>query len=206
MAAARPIWDRIKPALKPAAFGACGIVSLIVIALWIRSYSKGERYRIVTGSVDGAEHLIRSYTFNSSAGGLQLMYVRLWTDSQQSSIRLRNERKYLSPGYSTLRDLVYPIRGADDSVISSLGFQTATARGRSDEGWRETLGWVTIPYWFILSLACAYPLGSYARAVLRRQREERIALGLCPRCGEPVDDSLVRCRGCDKPVAILSEA
>ena len=63
---------------------------------------------------------------------------------------------------------------------------------------------MTLPYWFIMLLALAFPLGSYAMAVLRRQQEDRAALGLCPRCGEPIDESAARCRGCDKPVAVLS--
>ena len=207
MNGAASVRDRVKFSFKPAALIACGLLSVLVMAIWVRSHSQGERYRILTSYSDAGDFVTKSYTFNSSAGGIQVMYVCVWTDSEDTSLRMRNERRYFfSPGYSKLRDLAYPMRGADDSVLSSLGFQTALMRGRSDEGWRETLGWVTIPYWFLMLLACAYPVGKYALAVVRRQQEERAALGLCTRCGEPVEDSLVRCRGCNKPVVMLSEA
>jgi rubrerythrin len=49
-------------------------------------------------------------------------------------------------------------------------------------------------------LTMSYPFGLYVAGVLRRQREERLALGLCPRCGVPIKDPSQRCPGCDRPI------
>jgi hypothetical protein len=59
---------------------------------------------------------------------------------------------------------------------------------------------ITLPLWSIFGATMAYPFGLYVAGVVRRQREDRIALGLCPRCGSAVKDGSERCPGCDRPV------
>jgi len=59
---------------------------------------------------------------------------------------------------------------------------------------------VGVPMWAILLLTACYPVGQYVRGVIQRQRQERIALGLCPTCGLAIGEDEERCPGCNRRI------
>jgi hypothetical protein len=86
--------------------------------------------------------------------------------------------------------------------MDTLGFRIEW-NNSGDARMRRSNYSLTLPFWSIFLLICGYPLGRYIIAVIRRQREDRIALGLCPCCGEPVAENATRCGACDQPVGAL---
>jgi hypothetical protein len=88
---------------------------------------------------------------------------------------------------------------SNDSVLASLGFHFDHWSNSSPTTRQRQLT-ITVPFWAIFLALISYPLGRYVAGVVRRQREDRLALGLCPRCGVPLNDALMRCPGCDRPI------
>jgi hypothetical protein len=110
------------------------------------------------------------------------------------------------PGYSRRRPTApvlirYPV---PSSILGSLGFQWYRTRDNFS-GVRHTDYTFALPFWALFFLATAYPLSRYVGGVIKRQREDRIALGLCPACGTPMSQDQSRCPGCDKPMALARQ-
>jgi hypothetical protein len=184
----------------------CAVIGLAFLVVWIRSYAVEERYRSLT--VNHPEPTAaHGFGINSGFGGVQVMFFNVSSEDPRQLRQFVSPRRY-SPGYSASQEPVYPsMRGSpEDSFLNSLGIQGSYWRGTTDEGLNGLQAVLTLPYWVPFFLALSYPGFIYVRKVVRQQQEDRLAMGLCPRCGEPIDERSSRCRGCDKPVGVLAEA
>jgi hypothetical protein len=202
------LWAAGKSAVWIAPLAACVVLSLGVAGLWLRSYSVGDRY--ITrheSTVNGRFHTKEFYS-QSSGGGLRIMLTSLAaTDHNSIASYLGAGPGRLPPkGFSSINTPTYPqMTGApDDSALTALGIHLAIATDRPFADVDRASLTLTLPWWLIFIVLSCYPVLRYVRNVIRRQREDRMALGLCPCCGEPVSELLQACRGCDKPVVLLS--
>jgi hypothetical protein len=184
----------------------CAIIGVAFLAVWIRSYSVGERYRTAHVDQAGQTSSARGLGISSGFGGAQVMLFNVTTNDSRQLRQFVNPRRF-TLGYSSSPEPVYPwMRGSpEDSLLNSLGIQGTYWRGTTDDGMDGFQIVLTLPYWVPFFLSLAYPGFFYVRKVVRRQQEDRLAAGLCPRCGEPIDELSPRCRGCDKPVGVLAE-
>ena len=77
-----------------------------------------------------------------------------------------------------------------------LGFEFSRTRGGpGGSGWT-----VMVPYWALCLLTAIPPAYRLAR-IGRRRRQERLRLGLCPRCGYDLRATPGRCPECGTAVA-----
>ncbi|WP_428939984.1 hypothetical protein [Fontivita pretiosa] len=185
------------------------VVSLVlaggVALLWGRSYAVGDRYRWVRiQDAPSGRFVMSSGGFATGIGGIRFVYEAV--DSTDPNVIDRTRRRldgisrWAPPGYRTIDPPRYPMREAsNDSVLASLGFHFDHWSNSSPTSRQRQLT-VTVPFWAIFLALIGYPLGRYVAGVVRRQREDRLALGLCPRCGVPLNDALSRCPGCDRPI------
>ncbi len=198
--------ERFKPYLRQIPLIFCLALAAGVVAIWVRSYFVADRYRWI--SFDRSEDWV-AYTRLSVGTGLGGMnfsynYERTSEPGHRNLLeQLRTTTLQTRPsGYSQAQPPRYPLRGgSDDSTLGSLGFGWFYLPERVDDGAGRRLRMgLTVPVWSVFAACMSYPFAVYVAGVLRRQREDRIALGLCPRCGYAVKDDAQRCPGCDRPV------
>jgi len=184
-------------------------LSLLVLFIWVRSFYLSEAYRGQTRNVFGA---YTSWSVRSGEGIAGLVVDRFdFSDNPEAAInfpqRADAPSRYGSLGYSRRRSgppvaQRYP---PQETLIGSLGFQFFH-RNDDLQGSDHTFYVLAIPFWALFFMTIAYPLSRYVGGVVKRQREERIALGLCPTCGTPMNENQSRCPGCDKPMALARQA
>ena len=108
-------------------------------------------------------------------------------------------------GYQSVSNPRYPIRwGAEDSALASLGLHWRSAVTQANGTYRRRFT-AAIPFWALFAASAAFAMWTYIAGVLRRQREDREALGLCPRCGVPLKSEFTKCPGCDRPVQLAHQ-
>lgn len=116
------------------------------------------------------------------------------SDTEQSSLMYRN-----TPVPS------YPEGEAtDESTLMSLGIGIGTTR-YFEGGYAVERFEFTLPIWMMLVATAFFPIFSYFRMVIQRQRFHRRRLGYCPCCGEPIQPRSAQCPICDRPFAVVSE-
>jgi hypothetical protein len=184
----------------------CLALSAGIVAIWVRSYFVADRYRSVDYDETANTLTARRMSIVTGLGGLNFScnYERTSAPGHRELLR-QNRDAYAQanpPRFSSTRQPRYPMRIAnEDSILTSLGFSWFYLPERLDDGatYRRRMA-LTVPIWSIFTLAMTYPFGLYVAGVIQRQREDRLALGLCPRCGCAVKDGSDRCPGCDRPV------
>jgi hypothetical protein len=177
---------------------------MAVFAVWVRSYMVTDRHRWDSVWVDGPELAYRGYRVSTGMGGLRIIVesrralaANIWRRSREPQFVSADGRWHHNWSTSGPQ---YPMRDAsDDALLSQLGFQFNRLPGQD----RTEL---TMPFWAAFALTAAFPLGHFVAGVLHRQREDRLALGLCPRCGVALTSDSDRCPGCDKPVAVARQS
>jgi hypothetical protein len=186
------------------------IASAIVVTFWIRSYVAGDAYHYVNLRADSAELALRRAGFFTGLGGVgcYFEYVETAQPYQIERIRARIEmsNQFYPRGYQTNPNPRYPIRWAsEDGSLASLGLLWRHTNTSGDGVSRRRI-WAAAPFWLLFAVFFSYPMIRYVGGVLRRQREDREALGLCPRCGVPLKTGSMKCPGCDRVVAVAPEA
>ena len=179
------------------------VLSLALLVLWFRSQTVGDRYRWIqlTEDPNGAV-LLETESIMIGEGGIGITRERRLATEPDVVERLRRYSRrvqYFQPaGYSRIDDPRYPVRGGSaDSVWSILGFYSSTEqRAESPNPW--IISNMTIPLWLPLVIVFTYPLIRFMRGIVRRERMERVVMGLCPRCGIDVRNSPDRCPVCGK--------
>jgi hypothetical protein len=185
------------------------IASGVVVVFWIRSYVAGDAYHWVNVRIQTSELATRRTGIFTGLGGLGYYFENLHTDEpfqiERFRVRLQTPNPYYMAGYQTNPNPRYPIRWAsDDGSLASLGLLWRHTATQNDGVSRRRI-WAAVPFWLLFALVFAYPMCSYIGGVLRRQREDREALGLCPRCGVPLKDDSMKCPGCDRPVQVAPQ-
>lgn len=199
-----------KCAAQTTPLAVCLLLSLVSIALWTQSYSTGHRYIFRANSTENNRSVLSTYHVLTSGGGVRFARSTVASaDAEVVASAIGTRGTGAAPrGLSTVRPASYPrlYGSGDDSILTAIGIQFTSFRDQSDDGVDTTDTRLTLPWWMIVLTLAAYPTFKYVVCVVRRQREDRIALGLCPRCGEPVNELIPACRGCDLPVGILTHA
>jgi hypothetical protein len=178
-----------------------GAAVLATVVVWVCSHVAPERYSWFSVVEQPTHFESRRLSILNSRGAVQFARVDYSTDSP---VRIAQRRGSRRPdlGFSRIRDHSNPIFGADQSILADLGFQLYT-NAESDDAAQRTDRGLTVPYWAIFLLLVGYPLWRYIARVVRHQREDRLAMGLCPTCGEPIDAQTARCRICNKPTVLV---
>ena len=200
---------RAKSILKRVLLAICLLLTAAVVTFWIRSYTIAERYIWLGLQDNGSNINLHDGGILGGKGGMSFFTDSF--DSVAPSWRERLKRFYESNkasnnGYSRNPSPRYPMPAgvSDETFLGSLGFCFYNSHQVNSEVAQGHL-FITFPFWSLFVLTAAYPVGLYVAGVVRRQREDRIALGLCPRCGVPLNEDSDRCPGCDKPVPALRQ-
>jgi hypothetical protein len=196
----------LKAVLRQIPMAVTLICCVLVCFVWVRSYMTGDSYQWLSFRQDGEVAVVKGGTITTGQGGLGVFMWHTTTsdlaDVERYKSRMDATGQTRQLGYRTSPSPRYPTRWTpDDGPMSALGFFGRNFVTDTPDSHRWRLA-VTVPFWALFVLAAGYPIGRYIAGVLQRQREERLALGLCPRCGVPMKDELSRCPGCDKPVPI----
>jgi hypothetical protein len=178
------------------------VVSTLVVGVWVRSYVVGDAYQWVRVHERPGGLNVRSWGFRVGMGGLLLFMNHQDTsdaaEAQLLKARIEGGMFWSRPGYSSTAAPRYPVRpNAEESTWANLGFYGRNAVVVTPQLWRRSFS-MTVPFWALFTLATAYPIWRYIAGVVQRQREDRLAVGLCPRCGVAVRDEFLRCPGCDR--------
>ena len=184
------------------------LLSAALLVLWVRSYVVGDRYRWVELiDVDNGRSLVlRTGEVWTGEGGLAVQ-ATVQSASDEAGIqylRRRAERRARwGVGLLRVDNPAYPVRSGD-GVFGPLGIDFQIDRGTSPDGMsqRSSFG-AGGPLWLLIGLAVSYPMVRFVIGVIRRERQERIILGLCPRCGVDVRAGPLRCPSCGKRKPLL---
>jgi hypothetical protein len=195
----------VKAYLRRIPLALCLVLSTAVVAVWGRSYIVADRYRWSSLHDHGGNTALTGGFMVTGIGGVAVSYAFESTSDPDRAAFLKERAEIMARAarnsFNSNRAPRYPVPGnPDDSLLSSLGFYWAHYAEGSDDTRRVNRFVVTIPFWAIFTVTMSYPLGLYVAGVLRRQREDRLALGLCPRCGVAMRDECERCPGCDRPM------
>lgn len=187
----------------------CLILCCVILGIWVRSYAVGDRYQWQEVRDDQSPIRLRRGGFVSGMGGFMIYRESLETIDAYRVERFRDRWNIVGTHpnvtYSRSDSPRYPMRAVgDESLLTSLGFQVRRS-GFRNESTAQRGYWITIPYWGVALCMGLYPMGVYVAGVLRRQREDRLALGLCPRCGVPMQADRTHCPGCDLATAAFRE-
>jgi hypothetical protein len=188
------------------------VLCVALLMLWVRSYGSGEMLRYGKVFAPGRPLKVRTITFTSAAGRIELavakehIYLENYSapsegisywheDSPQPStyqLKMGWQREFL--GFGILKDwenrpsittLVYVITGIPYGVpMKPLG-------------WTESLYRFWLPHWAFVILAAALPL---LRSFRWNQRRRRRARGLCVVCGYDLRGSGEKCPECGEVV------
>lgn len=196
--------------LKNAPMAICLVVSAIVVTIWLRSYIVSDRYRWIDLDESSPRAVWRNAVVSTGMGGVGFFY-EYTSSADPAQLNRMHWRMAGSPpgagaGYQSRLSPRYPMRmNVDDGLLANLGINFRNASYES-EITRQRQFALTLPFWAVCAVTAAYPIGSYIAGVIRRQREDRLALGLCPRCGMALKGGEQRCPCCAKPLAIVREA
>jgi hypothetical protein len=190
----------------------CLVASTLVVFVWIRSYSKGYSYRWFGETWEGGSARYADRRIATGQGAVAID-VRGYGPTDQATAAAFDQFFASSPrlfrvGYRESSLPGYPLGNVrTDSLALSFGFQVlyddeAELRPpnlQAIPGWRLGIG---IPLWAMLCLTAGYPVGRYVLRAIRAQRQERLALGLCPACGLAINAQTSRCPGCNRRIAV----
>ena len=181
------------------------LLTAAVLVLWARGHVVGDRYRWTQFEDLGHSARATAATFDIGGGGVGFAHEK-WLVSEPNRLeRIRTRARersgmFAASGYTRSEDPPYPPRmGNSDAWYASLGVHFASTHRESPGSQRHSY-FVTIPLWLLLLVFGAYPATHYARHVIREERAERIARGVCPHCDSGVT-GLARCPSCGKVVA-----
>lgn len=174
--------------------------------LWMRSYVVGDRYRWVELiEVSDGQTIYRTGDVWTGEGGVAVMSrVESTYDADAAQrFRVRAERRARwGVGFTRVDTPGYPVRSGD-GAFGPLGIDFAIDRGSTD-GLTQRRGFnAGAPLWLLIGIAAGYPMIRFVIGVVRRERQERILLGLCPRCGVDVRAGPTRCPSCGKRKPLL---
>jgi hypothetical protein len=183
------------------------LLSVALLTLWMRSYVVGDRYRWVDLiEVDDGRTILRMGDVWTGEGGVavrseyQSTYDR---DAVQHLYRRAQRRARWGVGLTRDDTPSYPVRSGD-GAFGPLGIDFRIERGSSFDGTTHRGGFnVGAPLWLLIGLTASYPMLRFVIGVIRRERQERIILGLCPRCGVDVRTGPPRCPACGKRKPLL---
>jgi hypothetical protein len=184
------------------------LLSAALLVLWMRSYVVADRYRWVEViEVDDGRTILRAGDVWTGEGGIAVTsQVQSASDAEsRQNLRRRAERRAArwGVGFSRADNPSYPVRSGD-GVFGPLGIDFQIDRGTSFDGTTRRSGFgAGVPMWMLIGLTAMYPMLRFIIGVVRRERQERIILGLCPRCGVDVRTGPPRCPACGKRSPLL---
>jgi hypothetical protein len=183
------------------------ITSGVLLMIWVRSYVATDAYHCLRISTSTEELVARRAGIMTGLGGVGFYFDYVYTGvpSQVEPLRMRiNAGTQLRPvGFQSSPTPRYPIRwGSDDGTLASLGLHWRSTLSDTNGVYRRRISFA-LPFWLLFALTAGYPMFRYIAGVLRRQREDREALGLCPRCGVPLKNDFTKCPGCDRPLQVV---
>ena len=183
------------------------LLSAALLMLWMRSYVVGDRYRWVDLiEVDDGRTILRMGDVWTGEGGLAVRseYQSTYDRDAVEHLHRRAQRR-ARWGVGLTRDDTpsYPVRSGD-GAFGPLGIDFRIDRGTSFDGTTRRSGFnFGAPLWLLIGLTASYPMLRFVIGVVRRERQERIILGLCPRCGVDVRTGPPRCPACGKRKPLL---
>ena len=169
------------------------LLGFAAIVFWIRSYSNEEA--ICYGNVDEPMY----YQLTSDRGLLAYEWIDLSAMPNEMQVEyLRGLWTYSLPWHPVSAGWVkYYTAGTVSAqwiFITADGPRALGATGPGSKQFRGPPGHaVAVPYWTVAGLLLLLPIGRLA--TLAQQRRQR-AEGLCPKCGEALDET-DRCPRCD---------
>jgi hypothetical protein len=182
------------------------LVAAALFVLWMRSYVVGDRYRWVQIiEVNDGPTVFRSGEVFTGEGGVAMMsQVQSTYDAGAAeSLRRRAERRARwGVGLSRVETPAYPVRSGD-GAFGPIGIDFHFDPGSSDGVVQRRGFGFGAPLWLLIGLTAGYPMLRFVIGVVRRERQERILLGLCPRCGVDVRAGPSRCPACGKRSPLL---
>jgi hypothetical protein len=176
--------------------------------MWIRSHALGDRFIHRHDTVINGRTYTTVIDGQSGLGGVRITYNHLGStdpNSLDGYFTVPNRRALATGGFFTSDNPVYP-RGPrlpDDTTLTAMGIQFITFTDRPSGDVDRSVASLTLPWWVVFFAFATFPLYRYCTNVVKRQQEDRIALGLCPCCGEPVNEFLPSCQACNKPIVAL---
>jgi hypothetical protein len=198
----------IKSALRHILTGVTVVASTVVLFVWFHSYFSGSGYRWVEIQEQLPQAEFHGTSLTLAGGGFAILREDFVTTDDAVAAFLTeygiSRWRMDGPNYRSWRNPEYPTLNSNDyGVLASLGFQTAAYREQYP-GVVRSRRLYSMPMWAIFLLTAAYPVSRYLSAVMRQQQEDRLALGMCPTCGNCVDDCTERCPACDHKVMIAA--
>jgi hypothetical protein len=186
------------------------LLSTLIAVVWVRSYLVADSYQWLRMNEDSEGLSVRSGGILTGMGGLGIYISNVQTTDPMEAARIKGRietnSQFNRAGYYASSPPRYPTRWSpDEGFLATLGFHGRNAVTVTPQSWRRRFA-LTVPFWVVFMIGTAYPIWRYVAGVLERQREDRLALGLCPRCGVALKDNFSRCPGCDRPVAVARQA
>jgi hypothetical protein len=183
------------------------LLSAALMVLWMRSYVTGDRYRWVELiEVDDGRTILRTGDVWTGEGGIAVAAQVQSADDADSRQHLRRRaerRARWGVGFMSVDNPTYPVRSGD-GALGPMGIDFQIDRGTSFDGTTRRSGFgAGAPLWLLIGLTVGYPMIRFVVGVVRRERQERIILGLCPRCGVDVRTGPLRCPVCGKRKPLL---
>ena len=184
------------------------VLSGSILLLWARSNLVSDAYRWSSVRDRNDSFFQTRSEIYCGCGGIGLVRDWLGSDDSDRTLRLRRRAQQraanFEPGYMRSDEPHYPPRVGDtDGWLSNFGiYCLIDVRAFRGLFYRQFV--LTVPLWLLLLLACGYPATRYAVRVVRQERDQRIALGMCPRCECDVR-GMQRCPSCGKNVAVADE-
>lgn len=183
------------------------LVTAALLVLWMRSYVVGDKYRWVELiEVDDGRTILRTGEVWTGEGGLAVtssVHSASDADAVQNLRRRAERRARWGVGVIRMDNPAYPVRSGD-GVFGPIGIDFQVERGTSADGLTQRSGFgAGAPMWILIGLTSSYPMLRFVIGVVRRERQERIILGLCPRCGVDVRAGPLRCPVCGKRKPLL---
>jgi hypothetical protein len=151
-----------------------GILCLVLIVLWVRSY------RVGSGAVWKPGH--EPVYYSTSLGGGRWRFDR-------GEYKFTHE-PYLDTGFDTRPP--YPIDTPRDTLAGRLGFEWHDGPDSQGAPHRR----VILPMWFAVGMTAVLPAWAVWRWRGARRLRHRMRHGLCPACGYDLRATRDRCPEC----------
>jgi hypothetical protein len=191
------------------------VVSVAMVAWWVRSYFRGEVFARVIDVVEEHDELEREWFVYSNNGQLYIAcnWAQFHYDVTPPGEKTHSFWKHESfmpnptwPGPAYSPKNVVTSTGRDrwrgfDIGIMSMGHRTMS--GSWEKGWSNvSYRAVRLPHWMVELVLLILPAIALRRRMKARKRRQLVENRRCPHCGYDLRASGEFCSECGKPVEV----